>query len=332
MSGRTVLITGGTGFIGSHLARRLVEHGDRVVLFDRAPLGPEATWVLGPLAPELQVVEGSVEDEPAVRAACETHAVTDIVHTAAIVSFEALQRRPREALAVNVGGTLNLLETVRRLGLRRLVYFSTIGVLPRIQYEPIDAKHPIILGDDGPGSGFYGASKAAAEAFCFAYRAHFGLDFVIIRPSAVYGLGMRVPNFIKPMVENSVRGQPTRFGQGRDFARDYTHVADVAQLAQAALDARPEALAEYVFYAATGRPLVTAGRVAELVCEVIPGADVEIGPGLSEDDQRKVLFRGRLDVEPARRQLGYEPRYADLRAGVVEYVASYRQYLADGGA
>ena len=62
----------------------------------------------------------------------------------------------------------------------------------------------------GPWAGFYGASKIASEAFCFAYREVFGVDFVVIRPSAVYGFGMKVPMLLKPMVENSVRGKPTR--------------------------------------------------------------------------------------------------------------------------
>jgi nucleoside-diphosphate-sugar epimerase len=72
--------------------------------------------------------------------------------------------------------------------------------------------------------------------------------------------------------------------------------------------------------------------VAEIVREQIPGARIEIGSGLSEEDRRKSLFRGRLDVEPARRQLGYEPRFADLRGGVAEYIAAFRTYLAEAGS
>lgn len=332
MSARTVLITGGAGFIGSHLARHLAEAGDEVVLFDLYAPGPEATWLLQPVMERVQFVQGSVDDPAAVRAVCAGQRVTDVVHTAAIVSFEALQGRPRDALTVNVGGTLTMLEAVREFGLRRLIYFSTIGVLPRVQYEPIDGNHPIILNDDGPGAGFYGASKAAGEAFCFAYRTHFGTDFVIIRPSAVYGLGMRVSNFIKTMVENSVRGEPTRFEHGRDFGRDYTHVADVVQLAKHALDASADVIHDRVFYGATGGALVTAGQVAEMVREIVPGADIEIGGGLTAEDQTKSRFRGRLDIAPAREQLGYAPRYTDVRDGVAEYVSTFRQYCAESGA
>ena len=328
---RAVLITGGTGFIGSHIALRLAERGDRAILFDVTPLSDEPAWLLRSVTDRISVVLGSVVDLNALHVACERESVTDIIHAASIVGPDALLSRPREALDVNVGGTLNVLEAARQLNLRRLVYVSTIGVLPRKLYEPIDARHPIILGDDGPGAGFYGASKVASEAFCFSYLSTFGVDFVIIRPSAVYGLGMRVPNFIKPMVENSVRGEPTRFERGADFPRDYTHVTDVAELLVQALDAPEDTFlgSNRVFYAATGRPLVTAGQVAKMVRQIVPGADIEIGAGVAAGDLRKMLFRGQLDIAPACQQLGYSPSYVNLQEGVAEYVASYRQYLGD---
>jgi nucleoside-diphosphate-sugar epimerase len=138
---------------------------------------------------------------------------------------------------------------------------------------------------------------------------------------------MRVPNFIQPMVEGAVRGEPVFFDHGAELARDYTHVADMVQLAQRALDAAPDALRERVFYGATGRALTAAGRVAESVRRVIPGARITIERGLTDEDRWKSAFRGVLDIEPARRRLGYEPHYAALEVGVTEYAATYRRYL-----
>ncbi|MGH2370811.1 MAG: NAD-dependent epimerase/dehydratase family protein, partial [Chloroflexota bacterium] len=319
---RTVLITGGTGFIGAHLARRLAERGGLAVLLDIAPLDAEMTWLLRPVRDRVRVEQASVTDPAALRALCERHGVGDVVHIGGIASSDSLLHRPDLALTVNVGGTVHVLETVRALGLRRCLYFSSVGVLPPRQYEPIDSRHPLILADAGPSTGFYGASKLAGEAFCFAHRQAFGTDVVIVRPSAVYGFGMRVPNFIKPMVEGSVRGEPVSFDHGAELARDYTHVADVAQLALGALDAAPETLTERVFYGATGQPLTTAGQVAEVVRRVLPDARVRIAGGLTEEDRWKSQFRGRLDVEPARRLLGYAPQYAALEDGVAEYAAT----------
>jgi nucleoside-diphosphate-sugar epimerase len=207
------------------------------------------------------------------------------------------------------------------------VYFSSIAVLPGIQYEPVDVAHPVFLGTEGPGGGFYAAAKVASEAFCWAYHQAFGLDFIVLRPSAVYGFGMRYPIYIKPMVENSVRGLPTRFERGREFPRDYTHAADVAQAAIKAVDIPADQVRDRIFYAATGRPLVTAGQVAEVVKKLIPGADIEIGSGLSKADLIEIRYRGVLSIDNAREQLGYEPEFADIEQGVANYIELYRGYL-----
>ena len=162
-------------------------------------------------------------------------------------------------------GTVNVLEAARLFGVERVVYFSSIGVLPAAQYQPIDAAHPIILPAQGPASGAYGASKVAGEAFGFAYHQAFGLDFRAIRPSAAYGFGMKwhSSNYMKQFVEPAVRGEPVRLASGGPLPRDYTHVIDVARLAVAVLEAPPDA--DRVFYAATGEPLVTAAEVAQMV-------------------------------------------------------------------
>jgi UDP-glucose 4-epimerase len=227
---------------------------------------------------------------------------------------------------VNIGGTVLVLESMRLFGIERLINFSSIGVLPVKQYEPIDAAHPILLPRSGPGTDFYGAQKAASEALCFAYHETLGIDFRTIRPSAVYGLGMTpYPGPIKEMVEGAVRGEKVSFATGGTHPRSYTHARDIAGLTLALLDAPPDA--DRIFYGATGGPLVTTSEVAELVREVVPGCEVEIGDELSEAERSVVAFRGRLSIDNAREQLGWEPRYADLRDGVSEYAESYRAYL-----
>lgn len=329
MTARTILVTGGAGFIAGYFALELADTQDRLVMLDVKQPGPEARWMLRAVQSRLTYVQGGVDDAQTVLDVCRTHGVTDIVHMASIVNPAFLASEPKKAFDINVGGTMNVLAAMKELQLRRLVCFSTIGVLPAVRYEPIDANHPVLLGTQGPGASFYGAAKVASEAFCFAYRQSFGLDFVVIRPSAVYGFGMQWPIYIKPVVENSIAGQPTRFAHGRDFPRDYTHAADVAQIARRALDAAPEALHDRIFYGASGAPLVTAGQMAQMVREQIPGADIEIGPGLSKDDLVEISYRGRLDVATAHAQLGYLPRFADLREGLADYIAMHRRYLAE---
>jgi len=275
----------------------------------------------------VQFVQGSVDDWANVVSVVKTYQPDAIIHTAAIVSL--LSNQPSLALRVNLGGTFNILEASRLFGVKRVVYFSSIGVLPKRQYEPIDVNHPLFLATSGPSTSFYAAAKVSSEAFCWAYQQTFGLDMIIVRPSAVYGLGMQYPIFIKPMVENSVRGLATHFDRGREFPRDFTHVADVAQLAVKAVDIPADKVQDRVFYAATGRPLVTTGQLAEIIQALIPDADIHVSPGLTEPDLVDVASRGILSIQNAQAQLEYQPRFADLRDGVAEYIETFRRYLAE---
>src|SRR5439155_16778394 len=154
--------------------------------------------------------------------------------------------------------------------------FSSIGVLPRVMYQPIDGNHPILLADAGPGTDFYGSTKAAAETMLFAYNQALGLDFRTIRPSAVYGLGMnQYVGPIKAMVEGAVRGEPAHFEFGGAHPRAYTHARDIPGLGLA-MHGDPDD-ADRIFYGSAGGPLVTTTEVAQLVREPVPGSDVELG-------------------------------------------------------
>jgi UDP-glucose 4-epimerase len=170
----------------------------------------------------------------------------------------------------------------------------------------------------------------ASEAFGMAYVAGFDLDFRVVRPSAPYGLGMGWPMFIKPMVEGAVRGESVRFASGGPYPRAYTHIEDVTTLTAAVLDA-PMSV-DRIFYGSNGEPLVTASELAAIVRDVVPGADIEVGDGLSESDRFELQIRGRLSIANATAQLGFQPRYTSLRDGVTEYVERFRAYLAAGVA
>jgi len=98
-----------------------------------------------------------------------------------------------------------------------------------------------------------------------------------------------------------------------------------------AVDIPADKVQDRVFFVATGRPLVTAGELAEIIKLQIPGADIEIGSGLSEADLIEIRYRGVLSIDNAREQLGYEPQFADIEKGVANYIELYRQYLAEHG-
>ena len=330
MSGDTrgqVLVTGGGGFIGSYIVRELASRGRDVCIYASGALSPETQFVLGRVSGAVAFERGSIDDLPRLVEVAKDRRPAAIVHVAGIVDTVALFRDPYRAFHVNLQGTINVFEVARLFDVGRVVNISSIGVLPTVQYEPIDGAHPLVLPSEGPGTGAYGASKAAAELFAFAYTQAFGLDIRTIRPSAVYGFGMRwhSANYMKQFVEPAVRGETVHLSHGGRLPRDYTHVLDVAGLTAAVLDG-PDDM-DRIFYAATGEPLVTAAEAAEIVMELIPGSRIEIADVLDSDDLIETAFRGVLSIENARLQLGWRPTYRSLREGIGEYIARYRAYL-----
>lgn len=325
---RTTLVTGGAGFIGSHLVRALLDTGRRVVVLDVRPPTAEGLFLLGSDQSAVTFENGSIGDAARVLDVVRLSRPDEIVHAGMILDPRFLVTNRSTGIQVNVGGVVNLVEAMLAFGVTRLINFSSIGVLPKVLYEPIDAAHPILLADSGPAEDFYGATKVAAEVLLFAYHQALGVDFRTIRPSAVYGLGMNhYVGPLKAMVESSVRGEPAHFEFGGSHRRAYTHVQDIASLVVSLLDAPDDA--DRIFYGSTGGPLVSTSEVAELVRDVIPGSDVEIGEELSEEERPVAALRGELLVENARTQLDWTPRFENLREGIAQYVEQYRLFLAN---
>ncbi len=325
----TIIVTGGLGFIGGYVTRALLDRGRRVTVLTRGQsTSPDMRFVLRNHNGRFGTEIASVEDLPRLSEVFARVRPEIVVHAASNVDVAALYRDPYRAFQTNVAGTLSVLEASRLSGVSRLVDFSSIGVLPPIRYQPIDAAHPVLLPRHGPGSGAYGAAKASGELFAFAYYQAYGLDVRIIRPSAVYGFGMQwhSANYMKEFVEPAVRGEPVTLASGGRLPRDYTHVLDVAELTVRVVDCNQDV--DRIFYAATGGPLVTAKEAAALVAELVPGSSIEIAETMTPDDKAEASFRGVISIENARAQLGWEPRYRSLREGIAEYISSYRAFVA----
>lgn len=314
----TIMITGGSGFLGTYVARVLAERGDRVVVFDAAGPAPELAALTARFERQIIYVRGQILDLSSLLRGVQQHRVERIFHAAALYDPPYSLEEPALTFQVNVNGTINVLEVARFLGLQRVVQSSSIAVYAPRQYEPIDELHPIQLPSAGNPLGAYGASKAAAELVGLSYYSSNGVDFIALRNSAIYGYGMRYPMYIKPMVENSVRKLPTRFATGGDMRRDYTHVKDIAQAVLKALDVPASTLTQRVFNIGSGT-MHSATQVAETVRNILPEADIEIGAGLSELEQSDMRARGMLDLTAAYQQLKYEPLFS-LEAGIRDYI------------
>ncbi len=318
----TIMITGGAGFLGTYVTRMLAERGDRVVIFDAAGTAPELAVLTAPFEQNIVRVRGQILDLSSLLRCVQQYNVERIFHAAALYDPPYSLEDPAITFQVNVNGTINVLEAARFLGVKRVVHSSSIAVYAPRQYEPINEMHPILLPSAGNPLGPYGASKAAAEIVGLTYYSTNGVDFVALRNSAIYGYGMRYPMYIKPMIENSLRKQPTHFASGGDMRRDYTHVKDIAQAVLKALDVPASALTQRVFNIGSGN-MHSATQVAETVRSLLPEADIEIATGLSELEQSDMRARGTLDLTAARQQLKYEPGYS-LEAGIRDYIEMFR--------
>jgi len=307
---RTFLVTGGAGFIGSHIAEALVARGDRVRVLDNLSTGHLAN--LEPIRDRIEFVEGDLIDDPVVARAVQ--GVDCVFHEAALASVPLSVETPLKTNAACVTGTLALLDAARRAGVRRLVYAGSSAVYgdrPTSSKRESDLPEPL-----SP----YGTAKLAGEYYCRAFTATYGFETVVIRYFNVFGprqdpdspYAAVIPIFLSLMLSGR---QPVIYGDGRQ-SRDFTFVSDVVRANLLAADA--QGVSGMVFNAATGRntDLLTLLDVLNrlLGTEVRPRFDPP-RPG----DVRESL----ADITLARNHLGYEPE-VDFEEGLRRSIDYYR--------
>jgi UDP-glucose 4-epimerase len=315
----SILVTGGCGVIGSWVVRTLLEAGERPVVFDAR----EDRGLLGPAAGEVPVHTGDCRDLERLERVARAERVTRIAHLAAIMPDTATAD-PYLGFSVNVAGTLNALEVGRRLGVQRLVFTSSkaaLGPLSAPYVHPTYAPVPDTLAPEP--ADVYGVSKRCCEEVGRCFAAGCGLTFVVLRLASTYGPGKTARHgrvgILSRIIEGAVRGESVRIPRGADQQNDFLYCRDIAQAVVRSLSARVEG--PRLFQIGSGRLASLADFVAALR-EEVPGCDVEVGPGLDYSGLG-VGHYFRFDIEPARRELGFEPQF-DVRRGVADYVRLLR--------
>ena len=319
-----VLVTGGAGFLGAYTMAALDAAGHTAFAYDVAPPTPDLLSV----APALGVRSrsGQIGDLARLFDVCHADKIDAMVHAAGLVGLEPSLAQPLATYQTNIMGLVHACEAARQLRLRKLVSISSNAAYHKGGEKLVETDPPFSVTDGNP-AGHYGTSKMAGEAIGMAYASFQEVDFIALRVTAIYGFGMRSPMYIKPMVENAVRGVPTRFATGGPMKRDYTHVRDCCAAIVRALNApRPEQGAQRVLNVAAGQAH-TAAEVAGLVRKVVPGAEIEIGDTLTPLEAQNVKMRAPLDVSAARRVLGWSPQWP-LEKGIGEYAERYRAFVA----
>lgn len=307
------LVTGGAGFIGSHVADALIERGAVVAVLDNLATGKRENV---PPAAEFFAVD--LRDKAAVRDSVERFRPTHIFHQAAQASVKVSVDDPLQDAAVNIVGGLHLLEAAREVGVERFVYASTGGALYGEVPDGEAATEEWELLPKSP----YGASKAAFERYLDVYRQNFGLQYTVLRYANVYGprqdphgeAGV-VAIFIDRLLNNEPVRLFARKTEGDDgCVRDYVYVGDVVAANLLAVEAGLDG----AFNVGTGVGTTTR-RLLEAVEEAVGSeAVVETAPPRPGDLERSVVDADRL------RAAGWQPAVS-LAEGIARTVASFRE-------
>jgi UDP-glucose 4-epimerase len=288
------LVTGGAGFIGSHLVRALLERGDRVVVLDNFSSGRRSN--LDQLTGEIELVEGDLRSYERVHAAMD--GVEFVFHEGALPSVPRSVQDPLTTNEVNVSGTLNVLLAARDEGVRRVIFASSSSVYGDAAGFPRDeTQRPQPLSP-------YGVAKLAAESYCRAFWQVYGLETVALRYFNVFGprqdphsqYAAVVPRFIARLLEGK---PPVIYGDGNQ-SRDFTYVGNV--VAGNLLAASAPDVAGEVLNVATGRSL-TVHELSAAVQEIL---GVEIQP-VYESARVGEVEHSAADISRAERLLGYRP-------------------------
>jgi UDP-glucose 4-epimerase len=291
-----VLVTGGSGFIGSHVVDKLRARGHTPVIYDLRP----SPWHedAGP-----ETVLGSITDREALERAL--HSCDAVAHLAAVADVNDVHAAPEDAERVNARGTVAVLEAARRAGVKRIVYASTIWVYSDCAEEEVDEDTLL-----PPPSHLYTSTKLAGELYCKAYQELYGIDYTILRFGIPYGPRAREAAVIPAFVGKALRGEPLTLAGDGGQSRRFVYVEDLADGVALGLDE----IATNRIYNLASDENVTIKQIAENVKDLLGNVEIVHTPARPGDFGGKVV-----NSERARLELGWTAA-TPFHEGVRRYV------------
>jgi len=323
-TGKKVLVTGGAGFIGSHLCEALLVRGAEVSIFTRYSSRGVAGAIDDlpkPARAALRITMGDLKDPAGVDAAIVGQEV--VFHLAAHIGIPYSYVHPLDVMQTNATGTAHVLEACRRHGVAKLVAFSTSEVYGSAIYAPIDEAHP--LQAQSP----YAASKIAADALALSYFRSFGTPVALCRPFNTFGPRQPARAVLPTIIAQALGGERIRLG-ALTPTRDFLFVADTVEGALGVAES-PATLGESVNLG-TGHE-ISIGEAAAVILRVV-GRDLPIieeptrlRPAASE------VVRLIADARKAERLFDWRPRHSFAQgiAATVDWVRTHPGFLVEAG-
>ncbi|MBU1019263.1 SDR family oxidoreductase [Patescibacteria group bacterium] len=293
---KKTLITGGAGFIGSHLAKKLLELGHSVRILDNFSTGKREN-----IHSEVELIEGDIRDLDTVKKACE--GIDFISHHAAQISVPLSIENPEETMEINGLGTLNVLLAAQEAGASKITFASSSAVYGDTENLPITEDEPV-----KPLSP-YAVSKLLGEYYCQTFEELYGLQVTVFRYFNVYGEGQDPDSPYAAAIPKFIRlkkaGKPlTIFGDGLQ-TRDFVHVSDVAQANITAFETKTDPSPINIGSGET----VTVNKLAEMI-----GGEID-----HQEERQGDIKHSSANIEKAKEAIQFNPKKS-LKEGVSKLI------------
>ncbi len=304
-----IMVTGGAGFIGSHIVDKLISLGYKTVVIDNLSRGK-----MGNINPAARFYQVDIT-APEIYKIFKQEKVTHIIHHAAQIDVQHSIEDPLLDINNNILGTVNILENCRKYGVNKIIYASSAAVYGEPDYLPVDEEHPI------KAMSSYGVSKHTPEHYLMMYRQLYNLDYTILRYANVYGPrqdpkgeGGVIAIFVDKMLNGE---RPVIYGDGEQ-TRDFVYVEDIVK---ANLKALTRGDGELVNISSNTQHSVN--DVYRIINEIL---ETNLEP-IYKEERKGDIKHSFLDNSKARKVLNWEPEY-DLLSGLnktIDYYLSMRE-------
>jgi UDP-glucose 4-epimerase len=322
----SIMITGGTGFLGSYLTRHLVREkgvrGKQIILFDRYP----STERIAEVLEDVVIVAGDITEPTEIMAALKKYQVEQIYHLAAILG-DPPAGQVVSYMKVMCDGTLNVMEAARIAGVKRVVYGSSVAVyVGGAKWRSVKRPGEELDEDDPPSpGGFYGMCKLYSENVAALYSRRFGLETVGLRPTSVFGWGRGIrgsyASGLTPIPEHphymvlpelAALGKPITMPPD-DTESDWIYAADAAEAWYCAMNTPKPGRLVYNMAAEMRRMADVTAHLRRL----LPEASISVS-------EQRVATVPKMNCDNLRKDLGFQPRYT-METGMVDYLNLVRK-------